>query len=94
MPPKRQSPNSSSSSGNPSKKSKTDNNNAPDQPEIPRSARWSKVSATANADMQYKFNTRDPQEAYSYICQCKSLFERPDYDDEEGEDEEDEGAEN
>lgn len=89
MPPKRQSPNSQQS-GNAPKKSKTDANGTPALPEIPRSKRWSKVSATANADMEFKMMTRDPAMAYSWVCLCKKRFQRFE---EDADDEDEEGGE-
>lgn len=41
-------------------------------PEITLSARWSKISNSANIDMNYKDATRDPTEAYTYICMCRA----------------------
>lgn len=91
MPPKRQS-NGSSASGNPAKKSKTGANPSAALPEIPRDPRWSKVSASANADMEFKMITRDPVKAFSWVCLCESRFhgEDEDEEDEESEEEKDE----
>ena len=38
---------------------------------IQRSNRWYKISNSANVDMNYKEMTREPVQAYSYICLCK-----------------------
>lgn len=90
MPPKRQ---STDASGNVSKKPKTVADNA-DEPVIPRSKRWSKVSGSANADDGYRLHTSKP-EAYSYLCLCKPLHDRgSDSEDEWDEEDEDEDEEN
>ena len=78
MPPKRQ---STDASGSAAKKVKTG--------DPPRNPRWSKVSASANADDGYNIQTSDPK-AYEYICLCKPLHYTGLHDDEEDEDE-DEG---
>lgn len=91
MPPKRQ---STDASGNASKKSKTAADNT-DEPVIPRGKRWSKVSASANADDGYRLQISKP-EAYAYLCLCKPLHDRgsgsEDEWDEEDEDEDEENA--
>jgi hypothetical protein len=86
MPPKRTASSSSAGTSNRSKKPKTDNNDNSNAPAIPRSNRWSAVSASGNADDVYKLSTRDPIRAYSYICICPQRYD----DDEDDEDEEDE----
>ncbi|KAH8899071.1 hypothetical protein GQ53DRAFT_742176 [Thozetella sp. PMI_491] len=41
-------------------------------PAVTRSKRWSKVSNSANIDMNYRDATKDPEEAYAYICMCRA----------------------
>lgn len=52
--------------------------------DIPKSKRWSEVSGSANADRRYRWETRDPEVAYSFITICRPPFW---YRDEDGEDE-------
>lgn len=55
---------------------------------IPRSKRWSTVSASANADVAYQKFLKETPDVYEYVCVCK----RPDGDDDE--EEENENGEN
>ncbi|KAK4033347.1 hypothetical protein C8A01DRAFT_50035 [Parachaetomium inaequale] len=80
MPPKRAAPASSAASR--AKRSRpstegtndagnTENENMP----FPRNKRWSAaISGSANADMEYRIATRDPAEAYSFVCLCQTPF--------------------
>lgn len=98
MPPKRTStdPDAPTSSSQSSKKAKVGNgtkkpSNSSSKPsEIIRRSRWSAVSGSANADNHYIEATKDPAQAYEYLCICQP----PWYDDEDDEDEEDEGDQN
>lgn len=63
----------------------------PAQPSIPRNKRWAVISASANADMDYKMATQNPLTAYNFVCFCQAPFPNgDDSDDEEEEDDEDE----
>lgn len=92
MPPKRSASDTSSSS---SKKVKRDDSKAKlGDLRTRKSERWSRVSASGNADAAYKASIEDPVKAYSYVCICRVPWDdeddREDEDDEEDEDEEDE----
>ncbi|KAL7624539.1 hypothetical protein AAE478_006106 [Parahypoxylon ruwenzoriense] len=80
MPPKR-----ASSGSGPSrrKRAKTPSN------EPPRSKRWAAVSASANADADYKTTWKNPDKWYSFVTICSPLEE----EDEDGEDADSEGEE-
>ena len=44
-------------------------------PEIPRSSRWSTVSGSANAEMDYRrWIMQNPETAYSFVCLCRPPF--------------------
>lgn len=58
--------------------------------EITRNKRWSKVSASANADIEFQMITRDPAKAFSWICLCESRFHGEQEDDENEDENEDE----
>ncbi|KAI1139469.1 hypothetical protein F5Y05DRAFT_378997 [Hypoxylon sp. FL0543] len=87
MPPKR----AASGSGTSSRKRTKTPTDEPDEP--PRSKRWSAVSASANADADYKMTWKNPDKWYSFITICSPIQgeedEDEDEDDEDGEDEED-----
>ncbi|KAK4150906.1 hypothetical protein C8A00DRAFT_36482 [Chaetomidium leptoderma] len=61
-----------------------------------RSKRWSPVSGSANLDMVYKRDTRNPVSAYNFLCMCRPPFyngenlgrKAQDGDDEDDEDDE------
>lgn len=57
----------------------------------PASKRWSKVSASRNADADFKLAIRDPARANAFMCICKPPFVDgdDDSDEDEGDDEED-----
>jgi len=59
----------------------------------PRSERWSAVSASANAEADYRIRWKDEKKAYSYITLCRALYLEDDDDEDEDEDEEDEEEE-
>lgn len=72
MPPKRASPSETSgrASGQ-NKKAKPSGSKAePKAKPKAASSRWSAVSASRNADENYKFVTNDPARAYAYECLC------------------------
>ncbi|KAI1086877.1 hypothetical protein F5B19DRAFT_108018 [Rostrohypoxylon terebratum] len=54
-----------------------------------RSTRWSAVSASANADADYKTTWKSPDRWYSYVTICSPIQDDDDEDDEEEEEEED-----
>ncbi|RLM01964.1 hypothetical protein CFD26_108835 [Aspergillus turcosus] len=91
MPPKRSASDTSSSS---SKKVKRDSKAKLSGLRTRKSERWSRVSASGNADAAYKASIEDPVKAYSYVCICRVPWnnedDREDEDDEEDEDEDDE----
>ncbi len=47
---------------------------------IPQSKRWAPVSGSANAEMDYKWATRDPKAAYAFVCMCRPPFRLQDDD--------------
>lgn len=97
MPSKRKSTDAgaSKSSSQSSKKAKVGNgsqstsNSSSTPSAITRNARWSAVSGSANADDHYKFNTKDPAQAYEYMCICQPRWYNGDDKEEEGENEDD-----
>ena len=58
----------------------TEAHDAPHNPDpitpriTPRSKRWAPVSGSANAEMDYKWATRDPKAAYAFVCMCRPPF--------------------
>ncbi|KAI0517226.1 hypothetical protein F5B22DRAFT_114280 [Xylaria bambusicola] len=80
MPPKRKSTGSNSQTN---KKTKAATPPAEPKYEPPRSNRWSAVSASANAEKDYRMCWKDEEKAYSYMTLCS-----PSYAEEEDEDEE------
>ncbi|OTA93996.1 hypothetical protein M434DRAFT_395065 [Hypoxylon sp. CO27-5] len=84
MPPKRA---ASSSGTSARKKTKTPT----DEP--PRSTRWSAISASANADADYKTIWKNPDKWYSFMTICSPIREDGDDDEEEDDDDEDEDEE-
>jgi hypothetical protein len=103
MPRKRQ---STDTSGPASKKTKTaklvDAESAVDTYKPPRSQRWAKVSASANAEGDYRMVWKDEKKAYSYITLCKPYYatnsdsdseDENSGDGDEGEDSTDDGEE-
>ncbi|OTB04630.1 hypothetical protein M426DRAFT_320745 [Hypoxylon sp. CI-4A] len=83
MPPKRT---ASTSNVPASKRAKTPS----DEP--PRNKRWSAVSASANADADYKTTWKNPDKWYSYVticCPIRSSSEDDDEDEDEDEDDDD-----
>jgi hypothetical protein len=62
---------------------------ATSQPSIPRNKRWAAVSASGNADDEYRLFVHNPVTAYDFVCMCQPPFSNGD-DDEDDEDEEDE----
>ncbi|KAJ5107688.1 hypothetical protein N7456_004363 [Penicillium angulare] len=80
MPPKRKSTESATAS----KKQKS--NAVPDELlSIPRNPRWSRVSGSANADMQYKYQTKNTEDAYSWVGICPHRLQPANAADEEAE---------
>lgn len=65
----------------------------PAQPAIPRNKRWAAVSASANADMDYRMATQNPLTAYNFVCFCQAPFPNGDDSDDEEEKEEEDGDE-
>ncbi|KAI3319180.1 hypothetical protein HD806DRAFT_510258 [Xylariaceae sp. AK1471] len=97
MPPKRR---STGTSGPASKKAKTakaakaaktaDSESEADTYEPPRSKRWAKVSASGNADGDYRMVWKNEEKAYSYITLCTAYYAADsDSEDEDEEDSED-----
>jgi len=78
MPPKRANPSTAAGPAGASKKAKPSTAKADPKP----NDRWSAVSASRNADEDYKLAMRDPEVAYSYICMCKLSFGGDDSEDE------------
>ncbi|KAI1349420.1 hypothetical protein F5Y01DRAFT_187286 [Xylaria sp. FL0043] len=89
MPPKRK---STGSSGRANKKTKAAP--APAEPEYkpPRSKRWSAVSASANAEADYRMVWKDEEKAYSYITLCQPFYVDDDGSEDEEEDDDDDSA--
>ncbi|KAI0804956.1 hypothetical protein GGR55DRAFT_308713 [Xylaria sp. FL0064] len=89
MPPKRK---STGSGGRANKKTKAAP--APTEPEYkpPRSKRWSAVSASANAEADYRMVWKDEEKAYSYITLCQPFYIDDDDDSDEEEEDDDESA--
>ncbi|KAI1381065.1 hypothetical protein F4677DRAFT_402022 [Hypoxylon crocopeplum] len=84
MPPKRAASGSVTSTR---KKAKTPT----DEP--PRSKRWSAVSASANADADYKTTWKNPDKWYSYMTICPPIQDEDEDDSDEDEDSEDDSDE-
>lgn len=84
MPPKQGSPSGASSVT--SATTATDIPPPGEDPEVPKSKRWSEVSGSGNADYHYRVLTKDPEVAYSFITICRL----PNYDEDMDEDEDDE----
>lgn len=78
MPPKRATPSTAAGPAGANKEAKPSTAKAAPKP----SDRWSAVSASRNADEDYKLAMRDPELAYSYICMCKPSFGGDDSEDE------------
>ncbi|CAG9993052.1 unnamed protein product [Clonostachys byssicola] len=57
---------------------------------IGRKYRWSEVSGSKNLDENYFITTKNPTEAYEFVCQCNPVKK---YDDDEDDDEDDEDDE-
>ncbi|KAI1295809.1 hypothetical protein F5Y03DRAFT_399149 [Xylaria venustula] len=88
MPPKRK---STSSNGRATKKAKSAA--ASSEPEYvpPRSKRWSAVSASANAEADYRMVWKDEKKAYSYVTLCSAFYLESDDEEDEEEDEDSDG---
>ncbi|KAK4133942.1 hypothetical protein BT67DRAFT_381493 [Trichocladium antarcticum] len=93
MPPKR-APTGASSQAKKSRAS-TDSTDGPpaDLPAIPRNKRWAPVSASGNADDDYKLFVHNPVTAYNFVCMCQPPFLNGDDDDEDDDDEDDDDEE-
>src|SRR6185437_14529417 len=93
MPPKRAAKRASANDSSTSKRSKIDGESGP-SPALPnKNKRWAAVSASANAEADYRLATGNPVHAYSYICICRPPFERED-DEDEWEDEQSDDEDN
>ena len=85
MRPKRANHSSSESAAKRSKtKGSVENGTTTAPAAAPHSKRWSKISGSRNVEASYKEITKDPAEAYSFICICRSPF--GDDDDEDSDD--------
>ncbi|KAI1406953.1 hypothetical protein F5Y13DRAFT_176016 [Hypoxylon sp. FL1857] len=82
MPPKRAASNSRAS-GRKRTKTPTD--------EPPRNKRWAVVSASANADADYKMIWGNPEKWYSYMTICSPLREDDEEEEEDDDDDDDDG---
>ncbi|KAI0972850.1 hypothetical protein F4678DRAFT_427145 [Xylaria arbuscula] len=89
MPPKRK---STGSSGRANKKAKSTAASSEPVYKPPRSKRWSAVSASANAEADYRMVWKDEEKAYSYVTLCSPLYLKSDEEDDEDEDEDDEDS--
>ena len=88
MPPKRKSTGSTSQANKmPKKPKKAATPPAEPEYEPPRSSRWSAVSASANAEAEYRLCWKDEEKAYSYITLCLPFY----LDSDESDDEDDDG---
>lgn len=58
-------------------------------PAVPKSKRWAALSASRNADADFKLAVQDVERANSYICICKPYFLRGDDEDDEDDSEDD-----
>lgn len=99
MPPKRQSNTSETGAASGATK-KTKTTTATDVCEAPnetrwstKSNRWSAVSASRNADYDYKKAMEDIEDAYTYTCRCAFGTKHADDEDDEEDDEDDEDDE-
>ncbi|KAI0198763.1 hypothetical protein F4808DRAFT_251282 [Astrocystis sublimbata] len=93
MPPKRKSTGSepagkkAKASGSAAAASSSSSSSSSSKPAVldykpPRSARWEKVSASANLETDYRMVWRDEKKAYRYITLCKAWYAK-DYESEE-----------
>ncbi len=83
MPPKRK---STGSSGPAKKKAKSAAPSTEPASEPPRSKRWSAVSASANAEADYRKVWQDEETAYAYITLCLAYHLRLDDEDDDDSD--------
>ena len=59
--------------------------------DIAQSKRWSAISGSGDADTAYKLATRDPVEAYKFVCMCDPSVQEEYAMEEEQEEEQEEG---
>ena len=62
-------------------------------PVVPRSKRWAPVSASANADDEYRSMLQNPVKAFEYVLMCQAPFPLGGEDDDDDDDDEDDDEE-